>query len=107
MIAALALALLVGCFLRVPHYVFAPAHPALNWLAPLHPTPKFQTFGIDEKLYRRYISAFIRRGLGVYPAIAKRYVEQQTRSPPRSCRRPGLLTSARLTPGISPVAPDR
>ncbi len=78
MIATLALLLLLGCFLRVPPYVFTPAHPALNWLAPLHPTPKFQTFGVDENLYRRYVSALMLRGLGSYPAIAKRYIEQQT-----------------------------
>ena len=81
LIAILALALLAGCFLRVPYYVFAPAHPALHWLAPLHPTPKFQTFGIDEQLYRGYVSVLIQHGLGVYPAMANHYVETQTALP--------------------------
>jgi hypothetical protein len=80
-IALLVLSLLLGCFLRLPDYVFAPAHHALHWLAPLHPTPKFQTFGIDEQLYRGYTSVLIRHGIGVYPAMANHYVEAQTALP--------------------------
>ena len=77
----LAVVLIVGCFLRVPSYVFAPAHPALHWLAPIHPTQKFQEFGFDERLYRGYVSVLMLHGLGSYPAIAHHYVEEQTSLP--------------------------
>ena len=80
-IAAFALVILAGCFLRVPDYVFAPTHPALHWLAPLHSTPKFQTFGIDEQLYRGYVSVLMLHGIGVYPELAQHYVEEQTSLP--------------------------
>jgi hypothetical protein len=78
LIVSLALVLVVGCFLRVPDYVFAPANPGLHWLAPLHPTPKFQAFGFDEKLYRGYVSVLMLRGIGVYPQLARQYVKEQT-----------------------------
>ena len=77
----LALILLVGFFLRVPDYVFAPSHRLLSLLAPLHPTAKFQTFGFDEKLYRRYVSVLMGNGLGIYPAMAKHYAEEQAKLP--------------------------
>ncbi len=54
------------------------ANPALHWLAPLHPTPKFQAFGFDERLYRGYVSVLILRGIGVYPQLARQYVQEQT-----------------------------
>jgi hypothetical protein len=73
--------LLVGCFLRVPDYVFAPAHPLLNWLAPLHPTPKFEEFGFDERLYRAYVSVLILQGLTAYPEMARHYVQEQAELP--------------------------
>ncbi len=78
LIVSLVLVLLAGCFLRVPDYVFSPAHPALHCLAPLHPTPKFQSFGFDEHLYRGYVSVLMLRGFGVYPAMARQYVQEQT-----------------------------
>lgn len=77
-IIGLAVVLTVGCFLRVPDYAFAPGHSALRWLAPLHPTPKFQAFGFDEKLYRGYVSVLMLRGIGVYPQLARQYVHEQT-----------------------------
>ena len=77
LIVSLALVLAVGCFLRVPDYAFAPANPALHWLAPLHPTPKFQSFGFDEKLYRGYVSVLMLRGIGVYPQLGRQYVKEQ------------------------------
>ena len=78
LIVSLALVLGAGCFLRVPDYVFAPANPALHLLAPLHPTPKFQAFGFDEHLYRGYVSVLMLRGIGVYPQMARHYVQEQT-----------------------------
>ncbi len=78
LIVSLALVLVAGCFLRLPDYVFAPVHPALHWLAPLHPSPKFDGFGFDEKLYRSYVSVLILHGIGVYPDLARHYVQEQT-----------------------------
>lgn len=80
-LVALAAILLAGCFLRVPFYVFTPAHPALHWLAPIHPAPKFQEFGFDERLYRNYVSVLMLHGIGVYPAMVRHYVEEQTALP--------------------------
>ncbi len=77
LIVSLAIVLATGCFLRVPDYVFAPANPALHWLAPLHPTPKFQAFGFDERLYRGYVSVLMLQGIGVYPQLARQYVQEQ------------------------------
>jgi hypothetical protein len=77
LVVSLVLVLLAGCFLRVPDYVFAPANPALHWLAPLHPTPKFQALGFDEKLYRGYVSVLMLHGLGIYPELAGYYVQRQ------------------------------
>ena len=77
LIVSLALVLVVGCFLRVPDYAFAPANPALHWLASLHPTPKFQNFGFDEKLYRGYVSVLMLRGIGVYPQLGRQYLKEQ------------------------------
>ncbi len=73
----LGLILLAGCFLRVPDYVFAPANPAFHWLAPLHPTPKAQTFGFDEQLYRAYVSVLMLHGLSVYPEMSRHYLNKQ------------------------------
>jgi dolichyl-phosphate-mannose-protein mannosyltransferase len=78
LIVSLILVLLAGCFLRVPDYVFTAAHPTLHWLAPLHPTPKFQSFGFDERLYRGYVSVLMLQGLGVYPELARHYIKEQT-----------------------------
>jgi 4-amino-4-deoxy-L-arabinose transferase-like glycosyltransferase len=77
LVVSLVLVLLAGCFLRVPDYVFAPANPAFHWLAPLHPTPKYQTVGFDEWLYRGYVSVLVRHGLGVYPEMARHYLQKQ------------------------------
>ncbi|MGI8431145.1 MAG: phospholipid carrier-dependent glycosyltransferase [Chthoniobacterales bacterium] len=86
-LAVLALVLLVGCFLRLPPYIFIPSRPALHWLAPFHPTPMFETFGIDERLYGGYVGILILQGPLTYPAMAQHYVEQQS-----------ALTSAILPP---------
>ncbi|MEO6969418.1 MAG: phospholipid carrier-dependent glycosyltransferase [Chthoniobacterales bacterium] len=79
LIVSLALVLLAGCFLRVPDYVFAPSNTALHWLAPLHPSPKFDGFGFDEKLYRGYVSVLMLQGFGVYPELGRHYVQEQTK----------------------------
>ena len=79
LVVSLALVLVAGCFLRVPDYAFAPANPALHWLAPLHPSPKFDGFGFDEKLYRGYVSVLMLQGIGVYPELGRHYVQEQTR----------------------------
>ena len=76
---SLVLVLVAGCFLRVPDYVFAPSNTALHWLAPLHPSPKFQAFGFDEKLYRGYVSVLMLQGIGVYPELGRHYVQEQTK----------------------------
>jgi len=77
LVVSLVLVLLAGCFLRVPDHVFAPANPALHWLAPLHPTPKAQTFGFDERLYRAYVSVLMLQGLGVYPEMSRHYLQKR------------------------------
>ena len=79
LVVSLALVLVAGCFLRVPDYVFAPPDPALHWLAPLHPSPKFDGFGFDEKLYRGYVSVLMLQGIGVYPELGRHYVQEQTK----------------------------
>jgi len=79
LIVSLALVLMAGCFLRVPDYVFAPPNATLHSLAPLHPSPKFNSFGFDEKLYRGYVSVLMLRGIGVYPELGRHYVQEQTK----------------------------
>src|SRR5437868_10432372 len=79
LIVSLVLVLVAGCFLRVPDYVFAPSNATLHWLAPLHPSPKFDGFGFDEKLYRGYVSVLMFRGIGVYPELGRKYVQEQTK----------------------------
>jgi Dolichyl-phosphate-mannose-protein mannosyltransferase len=73
----LALLLFAGCFLRLPPGLFEPGHSSLHWLSPLHPKPKFQEVGFDEKLYRAYVNVLTQAGLESYPALAEHYVETQ------------------------------
>jgi len=80
-LVALAVVLVAGCFLRLPFYVFTPAHSALNWLAPIHPTPTFQVIGFDEHFYQVYLSALMLGGLERYPELARHYVQEQTSLP--------------------------
>ncbi|HXA09361.1 MAG TPA: phospholipid carrier-dependent glycosyltransferase [Chthoniobacterales bacterium] len=74
---ALVIILLAGCFLRLPSFVFVDRHPTMHWLAPLHPTAKFQVLGFDEGIYRAYVSTLILHGLASYPAMADTYLQKQ------------------------------
>ena len=78
-LVAIAIILLVGCFLRLPSFLFAPEHPAWHGLAPLHMPAKFTEVGIDEKIYRAYVSALMIDGVATYPSLAQRYINMQRR----------------------------
>ena len=80
-IAALAITLAIGLFLRLPSHLFSSADGSLNFAAPLHPAPGFQGVGFDENLYRGYVDDLIRYGVTAYPDFAERYIEVQTRLP--------------------------
>ena len=79
--AALFLLLLFGVFLRLPPQIFTAEHGLFHLLAPLHPTPKFQSVGFDEGLYRGYVNDLLRNGLSSYPDLAERYVAVQSTLP--------------------------
>jgi 4-amino-4-deoxy-L-arabinose transferase-like glycosyltransferase len=80
-IVALALALLAGIFLRLPQPLFSGDRAPLAALAPLHPSPKFNSVGFDEGLYRHYVNSVARVGLGSYPEIVEQYREKQKALP--------------------------
>ncbi|MDQ6623681.1 MAG: hypothetical protein M3Y86_09385, partial [Verrucomicrobiota bacterium] len=74
----LGVVLIVGIFLRLPPDWFESAGPlhSLGWL---HPNPAFTEVGFDENLYRSYVNALARTGLGDYSAIVDHYIEVQQR----------------------------
>ena len=82
-LVSLALALLVGLFLRLPPALFSD-HGALRPLAVLHPNPKWHTMqmmGFDEELYREYVDELSSKGLRHYPDIVIGYIEKQLKLP--------------------------
>ena len=75
-IALLAIILAVGILLRITPQAFAPG-AALQFLAPFHPQPAWTKIGFDEGLYREYVNALSKGGLGSYPDIVQGYIDVQ------------------------------
>ena len=71
----LAVVLVVGIFLRLPHSAFS-AGP-LHALEFLHPKPMMNGVGFDENLYRGYVNALIDHGPTCYPQMVEDYIETQ------------------------------
>ena len=79
----LALIICAGIFLRLPPSLFSDTGP-LHSLALLHPNPKWHVFnlvGVDEDLYRGYVSELSAKGLMRYPEIVLGYIEKQLKLP--------------------------
>ena len=68
--AALALAIGAGIFLRLPSPLFTDG-AALHAAGFAHPTAKFSGIGFDEGLYREYVNALSKVGIGGYPDIVE------------------------------------
>src|SRR5438477_3896657 len=79
-IILLAIILAPGIFLRLPPHTFA-ASAALHPIASLHPQPAFNEIGFDEGLYREYVNALSKDGLGSYPDIVQGYIDVQKKLP--------------------------
>jgi len=75
-IVALAMIFAVAIFLRLPWQAFSNGAP-LHSLAALHPAPAYNGLGMDEGLYREYVNAVIRDGIGSYPELIQGYAEAQ------------------------------
>ena len=79
-IVLLAIIFALGIFLRLtPHAFFPDAR--LHSVAFLHPQPAFNKIGFDEGLYREYVNALSKDGLGSYPDIVQGYVDVQKKLP--------------------------
>ena len=79
-IVLLAIILVVGIFLRITPQALSSGAP-LHFLAPLHPQPAWTKLGFDEGLYREYVNAVSKDGLGSYPDIVQGYVDVQKKLP--------------------------
>ena len=79
-IVLLAIIFAVGIFLRITPGAFSPGAP-LHFLAPLHPQPAWTKIGFDEGLYREYVNALTKGGLGSYPDIVEGYIDVQQKLP--------------------------
>jgi 4-amino-4-deoxy-L-arabinose transferase-like glycosyltransferase len=79
-IILLAIIFAVGIFLRLTPHAFSPG-ASLHSLAFLHPQPAFDKIGFDEGLYREYVSALSKEGLGSYPDIVEGYIDVQKKLP--------------------------
>lgn len=79
-IVLLTIILAVGIFLRITPQAFSPSAP-LHFLAPLHPQPGWTKLGFDEGLYREYVNAVSKDGLGSYPDIVQGYIDVQKKLP--------------------------
>ena len=77
---ALVIAIGAGIFLRLPSSLFTDGSP-LHALGSIHPTPKFSGIGFDEGLYREYVNALSKVGLGGYPDIVEQYIALQSKLP--------------------------
>jgi len=75
-IVLLAIIFAVGIFLRLTPHAFSPG-ASLHSLAFLHPQPAFNKIGFDEGLYREYVNALGKEGLGGYPDIVQGYIDVQ------------------------------
>lgn len=76
-IVTLAIVLLIGIFLRLPHEVFTGNASPLHALEFLHPKPKAEAVGFDEGLYRLYVNDLSRIGVISYRKIVDHYIETQ------------------------------
>src|SRR5438477_9223860 len=79
-IVLLAIIFAVGIFLRLTPHAFAPG-ASLHSVAVLHPQPAFNRIGFDEGLYREYVNALSKGGLGSYPDIVEGYIDVQKKLP--------------------------
>jgi len=79
-IVLLAIILVVGIFLRITPQAFSSGAP-LHFFAPLHPQPAWTKLGFDEGLYREYVNAVSKDGLGSYPDIVQGYIDVQKKLP--------------------------
>jgi 4-amino-4-deoxy-L-arabinose transferase-like glycosyltransferase len=70
----------VGIFLRLTPHAFSPGAP-LHSILVLHPQPAFNQIGFDEGLYREYVNALSKEGLGAYPDIVQGYIDVQKKLP--------------------------
>src|SRR6266404_5116478 len=78
-ILLLAIIFAVGIFLRLPLTVFAGSANPLHPVEFLHPKPKMESVGFDERLYTEYVQKLATLGLSTYPLIVQDYVERQER----------------------------
>ena len=78
-IVILAIVFAVGIFLRLPQPAFSDG--PMHALASLHPKPQMNGIGFDEGLYRGYLTALIKDGLGSYPDMVDEYVRVQAQRP--------------------------
>src|SRR5207244_2020714 len=79
-IVLLAILVAVGIFLRLTPHAFS-AGAGLHSIAFLHPQPAFNKIGFDEGLYREYVNALSKGGLGSYPDIVEGYIDVQRKLP--------------------------
>src|SRR6266404_1348490 len=79
-IVLLVLIFALGILLRLPPDSFGPARP-LHAIAAILPQPAFTQIGFDEGLYRQYVSALIKDGVGSYPDIVQGYIDVQKQLP--------------------------
>ena len=76
-IVCLAVVLLIGIFLRLPHEAFSDNASPLHALEFLHPKPKVEAVGFDEGLYRLYVNDLSRIGVISYRKIVDHYIVTQ------------------------------
>src|SRR5438128_1180243 len=76
-IVCLAVVLLIGIFLRLPHEAFSDDASPLHALEFLHPKPKVEAVGFDEGLYRLYVNDLSRIGVISYRKIVDHYIVTQ------------------------------
>ena len=68
----------IGIFLRITPHAFSPS-ASLHFLASVHPQPAWEQIGFDEELYREYVDALHKNGLGAYPDMVEGYIGAQSK----------------------------
>ena len=76
-LAALAITLATGIFLRLPPGLFHAKETPLRVFAALHPNPQDKTGGYDERLYEGYVNIVSSQGITAYPDLVDGYIEKQ------------------------------
>ena len=79
-IVLLTVIFILGIFFRITPHAFSPG-ATLHSFAPLHPQPAWDQIGFDEGLYREYVNALSKNGLGSYPDMVEGYIDAQTKMP--------------------------